>query len=300
MSHSVGFIGLGVMGRPMARFILAAQLPLGGSLHIHDLERSRVTELLDAGAVWGQTPAELAAACDTIIVMVPEIKDIRSLLDRPEGLLAGTVAPWTLVVSSTCSPQEVRDLQTDLTAGGHPVTVVDAPVSGGAEGAESGTLVILLGGEPDAVTPVQEILSAAGTATLMGPLGAGQVAKACNQLIVAAEVVALAEASLIAERAGLDVAQLFDVLGRGYAASRVMEVKAHRFATHDHSPSGPAKFMIKDLRAVAEEADVTGIRTVSVEPLRAVFGDLTADGLGDYDTSVVQQFIESRSKPAPE
>lgn len=300
MSDTVGFVGLGVMGRPMARFIMNALRPGGGTLVIHDLSKDRLTDLLDAGAVWADKPADLAKSCDVVVFMVPEIKHVRALLDGPDGLLAATVKPWTLVVSSTCSPQEVRDLQADLTAAGHPVTVVDAPVSGGAEGAEAGTLSIMMGGEEAAVARVQPILAAAGTAVRMGPLGAGQVAKACNQLIVAAEVVAMSEASLIAERAGLDVAQLFDVLMKGYAASRVMEVKAYRFATHDHSPSGPAKFMIKDLRAVAEEAEVTGVHTVSVEPLRAVFGDLTAAGFGDNDTAVVQGYLETLSRPVGE
>lgn len=167
----------------------------------------------------------------------------------------------TLVISSTCSPSEVRELASGLDESPHHVIVVDAPVSGGEEGAVAGTLSIMVGGEPADVVPVLDILSATGSPVHLGPLGAGQVAKACNQLIVAAEVVALAEASLLAERAGLDVAQLFELLGKGYAASRVIEVKAARFATHDHSPSGPAKFMIKDLRAVAEERQRAGSRS---------------------------------------
>jgi 2-hydroxy-3-oxopropionate reductase len=227
--------------------------------------------------------------------VVPEIKDVRSLLEGPDGLLAHTTTPWTLVVSSTCSPQEVRDLAAELAAAGAQVDVVDAPVSGGAEGAESGTLSIMVGGEPEAAALACEVLGAAGSAVRMGPLGAGQVAKACNQLIVAAEVVALAEASLLAERAGLGVAQLFAVLQGGYSGSRLMEVKAHRFATHDHSPSGPAKFMVKDLRAVAEEARQSGLELATIDVLRGVFADLTEAGLGDNDTSVVQAWLESKS-----
>jgi 2-hydroxy-3-oxopropionate reductase len=156
----------------------------------------------------------------------------------------------------------------------------------------------MVGGDEDEVLPVIDILRAAGTPLHLGPVGAGQVAKACNQLIVAAEVVALAEASLLAERAGLDVAKLFGLLLGGYASSRVMEVKAHRFATHDHSPSGPAKFMIKDLRAVAEEAEQSGLALVTIEPLRKIFTDLTNAGFGDYDTAVVQRYLEILSQPA--
>lgn len=297
MSCTVGFIGLGVMGRPMARFILAAQRNVGGRLLIRDLDRARQSDLIAAGAEWAESLADMARRCDIIIAMVPEIKDVHALLEGPGGLLAATVSPWTLVVSSTCSPQEVRDLEAALVAAGSPVTVVDAPVSGGAEGAESGTLSIMVGGDAEAAALACDVLGAAGEAVHLGPLGSGQVAKACNQLIVAAEVVALAEASLLAERAGLDVAQLFAVLLKGYASSRLMEVKAHRFVNHDHTPSGPARFMIKDLRAVAEEAEQTGLALVSIDPLRRVFSELTEAGLGDNDTSVVQAFIESRSAP---
>lgn len=283
------------MGRPMARHILGAQLRSGGELYIRDLDRERQADLIKAGAHWAETLAEIATTCETVIAMVPEIKDVRSLLEGPDGLLAHTIGPWTLVVSSTCSPQEIRDLGDELKAADSPIRVVDAPVSGGAEGAESGTLSIMVGGDDDVAATACEILNAAGEAVHMGPLGSGQVAKACNQLIVAAEVVALAEASLLAERAGLDVAQLFDVLLKGYASSRLMEVKAHRFVNHDHTPSGPARFMIKDLRAVAEEAEQSGLSLISIDALRKVFAELTEAGMGNNDTSVVQAFIESKS-----
>lgn len=279
MPNTIGFIGLGVMGRPMARHILAAQKANGGRLLIRDLDRSRHAGLIASGAEWADRPGDLARSCDIIITMVPTIADVRELVHAPGGLAAHTTRPWTLVVSATCSPQEVRELQAELEAAASPIRVVDAPVSGGAEGAESGTLSIMVGGDEDLTGPVCEALSPAGEATRMGPLGAGQVAKACNQLIVAAEVVALAEASLIAERAGLDVAQLFEVLQKGYAASRILEVKAHRFARRDHSPSGPARFMVKDLRAVADEARLSGIAMVSIEHLQEVFQAVTDEGM---------------------
>jgi 2-hydroxy-3-oxopropionate reductase len=298
MGYRVGFVGLGTMGRPMAEFILDAQLADGGSLTIHDLDRVRNAPMLERGARWADTPQQLGRKSDLVFFMVPEITDIRAVLNGDAGILAGLDHPVTLVVSSTCSPQEVRDLADSLAGAVPHVGVVDAPVSGGAEGAVSGTLSIMVGGDEDEVLPVIDILRAAGTPLHLGPVGAGQVAKACNQLIVAAEVVALAEASLLAERAGLDVAKLFGLLLGGYASSRVMEVKAHRFATHDHSPSGPAKFMIKDLRAVAEEAEQSGLALVTIEPLRKIFTDLTNAGFGDYDTAVVQRYLEILSEPA--
>lgn len=299
MAYDIGFVGLGVMGRPMAGFILDRQSREGGRLVVHERNRQIAEDLLARGAVWSDTPAGLAA-CDLIVFMVPDMPIIMGLVDGSDGILASVQRPVTLVVSSTCTPQEVRDLDilaAERTSG--LARVVDAPVSGGAEGAESGTLSIMVGGDDALVGPVLDVLSAAGQPVHLGPVGAGQVAKACNQLVVAAEVVALAEASLLAERAGLDVKVMFETLQRGYAGSRVLEVKAHRFVNHDHSPSGPARFMIKDLRAVAEEAEQSGLALVSVDALRRVFTELTEAGLGDYDTAVVQRFIESRSKPQP-
>ncbi|MFT4295013.1 MAG: NAD(P)-dependent oxidoreductase [Micropruina sp.] len=289
----VGFIGLGRMGLPMAGHI--QKHATGGRLILLDRFPDRLADLVSGGAELAANPREVAADSDLIILMVPAIGDIEALLDGPDGLLAGLRKPLILVVSSTTSAKDVRDLQARLDDQPHPVTVVDAPVSGGVEGAEAGALSIMIGGPDEAAATAVAVMSATGTAVHLGPLGAGQVAKACNQLIVAAEVVAVAEASLLAERAGLDVGRLFDLLSTGYAGSRIMEVKGPKFVNHDHTAAGPAKFLIKDLKAVIEEADVSGLRLVTAEPLLAAYTALTEAGLGDEDASVVQQWIEDAS-----
>ncbi|MDN5570863.1 MAG: NAD(P)-dependent oxidoreductase [Propionibacteriaceae bacterium] len=290
---TIGFIGLGTMGHPMARHVLAAR---PGEVVLHTRTRGRVSDLLAAGARWANTPADLARQCDLVVFVVPTIGDIRALMHGADGLLAGVGAPLVLAVSSTCGAEEVRALGAEADAASDGlVSVVDAPVSGGAEGAEAGTLSVMVGGPDPAAALVVDVLSATGRAVRLGPLGSGQVAKACNQLIVAATVVANAEAAVVAERAGLDVAGLFDLLGGGYAGSRIMAVKARRFAEHDHSPSGAAKFLVKDLRAFAEVAADAGVATLLTEPLRSVFGGLTDAGLGDLDTAVVQRWIEQGS-----
>ncbi len=294
----VGFAGLGVMGRPMARFVSGRLRSTGGTLVLLERDRTRVGEEFP-DADWAADPSDLGRRCDLVVLVVPSIVEIRALVLGDDGIAAEASGPLTVVVCSTTSPDDVRTLAADVAGASHPVRIVDSPVSGGAEGAEAGTLSIMVGGADADVAPVLDVLSAAGTPTHLGPLGAGQVAKACNQLVVAAEVTALAEASLLAERAGLDVAAMFDVLGRGYAASRVLEVKKARFANHDHSPSGPAKFMIKDLTAAVGEAERTGLRLVTAETLLSAFTELTEAGLGDYDTAVMQRFIESRSEEWP-
>ncbi|WP_040157413.1 NAD(P)-dependent oxidoreductase [Nigerium massiliense] len=297
---TTGFIGVGTMGRPMARHVLAAAQP-DDRVVLNALSPNGLEELLDAGARYASNAREVAQQCDVVVYMVPTMADIRGTLDGPDGLLAGlTPAPLLLIVSSTCSSAEVRDLARDLDeATGGRIAVVDAPVSGGAEGAEAGTLSVMVGGADADATRAVGLLSATGRAVHLGPLGAGQIAKACNQLIVAAEVVANAEAAVLAERSGMDVSLLFDLLLDGYATSRIMEVKSPRFIAHDHSPSGPAKFLVKDLRAFAEEAERVGMTTFSVEPLRAVFTGLTQAGLGDQDSSVVQAYIEQSDGKAP-
>jgi 2-hydroxy-3-oxopropionate reductase len=202
-----------------------------------------------------------------------------------------------LCVSSTVSPDAVRELDQQVRdATGGLLHVVDAPVSGGEEGAVAGTLSVMVGGAPDDVARVLEVYRAVGTPVHLGPLGAGQVAKACNQIIVAAQVLALGEAAVIAERAGLDVLAMFDLLGGGYAGSRILEVKKRRFAEHDHRPSGPARFMVKDLSAATEEARRTATPTPQTDLLLQVFTDLTRRGFGDLDTSVVQAYLESRDR----
>ncbi len=289
----VGVIGLGVMGRPMAINLLR-RLPAGSSVHVTARQRDSTAPVLAAGARWHATAREVAAAVDVVVLMVPDMPAVRAVLDGPDGLLAGVTRPTVLAISSTVSPDAVRTLDADVrTATDGLLHVVDAPVSGGEEGAVAGTLSVMVGGAPDDVARVLDVYRAVGTPVHLGPLGAGQVAKACNQIIVAAQVLALGEAAVIAERAGLDLLTMFDLLGGGYAGSRILEVKKRRFADHDPSPSGPARFMVKDLTAATEEARRTDTPTPQTDLLLRVFTDLTRRGFGDQDTAVVQAYLES-------
>lgn len=288
----IGFLGLGVMGAPMAHHVLASGRPVS----VHSRRRESAKSLEEHGAAWAPTPRALAANSDMVVYVVPSIAEVRATLEGPEGLLAGADHALLLAVSSTTSAQDVRSLDSEVGARSKGlVRVVDAPVSGGEEGAKAGALAVMVGGPAAAAADVVEVLGACGRASHLGPLGAGQIAKACNQLIVAAEVVANAEAAVIAERSGMDVAALFDLLREGYAGSRIMDVKAPRFINHDHSPSGAAKFMVKDLVSYAECADALGVESAIAAPLLALFRAVSAAGLGDLDTSVVQRFTDERA-----
>ncbi|MCC2309951.1 NAD(P)-dependent oxidoreductase [Cellulomonas chengniuliangii] len=287
----IGFIGLGVMGRPMAGHVLDGVASEGRGLVLLDSGRGNADALIERGATGVSTARAVAEACDLILVMLPDLPQLRGLLDGPDGLVAGLRRPTVLVICSTVSPDGVRELDAELAARTDLLRLVDAPVSGGEIGAVAGTMSIMVGGPRGLVDQVMPVLSLMGTPVHLGPLGAGQVAKACNQLICAAQLVAIAEAAVVAERAGLDVGRLLTLLQGGYAASTILADKATRFAEKDYRVSGAAKFMVKDLAAYRAEADRTTTRTVIADRLHEAFSDLTALGMGDQDTSVVQAYI---------
>jgi len=288
--RGVGVIGLGVMGQPMARHMMNAGL----DVHVFARRPEATAALAEAGATAHATAADLGAKCGVVVFVVPDLPDVEAILQGQDGLLGGLDHPLVLVVSSTVSPDGVRELGTRLAQEtGGLVHVVDAPISGGQNGAIAGTLAIMVGGNTQDVEAATPALRACGNLVHLGPLGAGQVAKACNQMIVAATVLALGEASVVAERAGLDVRALLDLLGTGLAGSQVLEQKKSAFVSHDHESSGPARFMVKDLTFATAEARRSDTATPLLDVLRAVFTDLTDAGLGDQGNSVVQAYIET-------
>lgn len=275
----------------MARRLLDATRESGTRLILHARRRESVDDLVRDGAVWAPTARELGHA-DVILSMLPDVGPLLDLLDGPDGLLAAPPRNRLLVVGSTSSPAAVRSLhERSVSASAGRLRVIDAPVSGGVEGAASGTLAIMVGGEQSDLDRALSTLSVLGTATLMGPLGSGQVAKACNQAIVAATVVALGEAAVLAERSGLDVGTLFAVLSTGYASSRILETRGARMVDQDYRPAGPARFMVKDLGFALEEAERTGTVLPQVSTGHALFTSLTELGMGDQDISVTRAFV---------
>lgn len=285
----VGILGPGIMGGPMAANIARAGHPVAVWAR-----RPEAASAIAGGPVSAvATPRELAAASDVVVSMLPDLPHLEDLVDGPDGLFAGVRHDVVLVVSSTVSPAGVRVFADRArAASGGRCRVVDAPVSGGEAKALDGTLSLMVGGTDADVTAVWPVLSACGTPTHLGPLGAGQVAKACNQLIVGAEVAALAEASLLARDAGIDLATLFDVLSRGLASSAVLDQKRDKLTTGDYTVSGPARFMAKDLRFALEAAAASGTPMPVATYLRGLYEDLNAAGLGDLDIAVMQRYID--------
>lgn len=289
---AAGVIGLGIMGAPMARNILAQ----AGSVVVSHRSRDRVAGLLDEGAEWAESPRRLAERARIIVLMLPDLPDVEDVLAGPDGLLAGIVEPTVLVISSTSSATGIRELDARLRDESDGlVHLIDAPVTGGEDGAIAGTLSILVGGDEADVRAAWPVLQTMGHPFHLGPLGSGAVAKFCNQLIVAATVTALGEAAVIGQRSGLDLAALFDALGGGYAGSRVLETRKRRFVEGDYHPSGAAKYMVKDLGFARVEADRVGVDAPQLNLLVDLFRDLSDHGFGDLDISVTRAYIESRS-----
>lgn len=291
----VGVVGLGLMGTPMAANLLRGA---GREVHVWARRPEAADTLVADGAHRATDCRSLAAACGVVVVVLPDLPQLEELLDGDDGLLAGVEAPTLLVVCSTVSPTALRELGARLeerTDG--LVRVVDAPVSGGTEGAEAATLSIMVGGADDDVAVAVPVLAAMGSPVHLGPLGSGEVAKACNQLVVAATVTALSEAAVIAERSGLDLGTLMGVLGGGYAGSRILETRGQRLVDHDHTVAGPARYMIKDLDAALAAAAGTGTGTVVLPAVRRAYGGVVDAGLGDQDMSVVQAYVEGLEPP---
>lgn len=285
----VGVIGLGAMGAPMVRHLLEGH----GHVVIHG--RSPRPELVEAGATWAATPRELAEVADMVLVMLPDLPQLQEALDGDDGLLAAE-RPLLLMIGSTSSPTGVRELAASLsesTAG--RVRVVDCPVSGGEDGAIAGTLSIMLGGSEEDCARASATLAPCGSPVRLGPLGSGEVAKACNQLVVAATILALGEATVLAERSGIDTGVLWDLLGGGYAGSRLLESRREQLVARTDEPSGVARYVVKDLGFANDVATATGVSPALLPTLREAFDGIVEAGLGDRDIAVTRRFVDERS-----
>ncbi|WP_406223640.1 NAD(P)-dependent oxidoreductase [Streptomyces canus] len=296
---TVGFVGLGAMGLPMAANLAKA----GFDVLVWARGRIPLDAAVAAGCRAAGRPADVAAGARTVITMLPDLPQVRDVSAGPDGLLAGldTAGPAeamdTLVVMGTVSPVAVRALAQELRSFG--VTVVDAPVSGGVTGARDATLSIMAGGTPYAVESVRPYLTAMGsTVRRMGDTGAGSLAKACNQLVVAGTLVALAEAVVLGEHGGLDPAALLEVLAGGLASSEVLAQKRRHLADSDFTPSGPARYLHKDLGFVLDSAADAHVELPLSTSVARLYAAIDDRGLGDLDNSVVLRLLREDNSPS--
>ena len=289
-----GFVGLGLMGAPMAANLLAA----GWAVSAWNRSQAALDAFVARG---GSSVAAVEALRDlpVIVFMLPDLSDIE---DASAALLAswtaGPPAPGTaVVVMSSVSPSAVQEFGARVAeASGGNAAVVDAPVSGGTKGAVDATLAIMAGASEEDFRRLLPLFSAMGsTVRRLGPLGAGSLAKACNQLIVGTTTAALAEAAELAERSGMDVTALYEVLAGGLAGSRVLDIVGPRLAAKNYEPTGPAKFMHKDLSFVLESAAAAGAAVPMAAAGVELYAELKRQGLGDRDLAVVRQTISNLS-----
>jgi len=284
---TLGLIGLGIMGRPMARNLLAA----GYGLVVHDVNRAAVDELVAAGALAGTSPRGVAGATDVLITMLPDSPQVREVYLGPDGAFEALRPGWLAIDMSSIAPSTARELAALATAGG--AEMLDAPVSGGDKGAIAGTLSIMVGGTGAAFERAQPILAAMGrTIVHVGPAGAGQVVKVCNQVVVAVVIEAVAEALVLGAKAGVDPARIADVLQGGLAATKVLEMRRDNMLTGRFDPGFRIRLHQKDLKNALELAGETSVALPAAALVEQLMRAMAARGRADYDHSGLVTLLE--------
>ena len=287
MPETIGFIGLGIMGRPMAHNLLKAGFPL----IVHNRHQEVTDEFLAAGARAKTRPRDIATSCNVVITMLPGPAEVEEVLVGPEGVIEGAHAGLIVIDMSTISPVVAGMLAARLAEQG--ITMLDAPVSGGDKGAIAGTLSIMVGGDEETFRCYLPIFQAMGkTIVLVGGSGAGQVVKACNQVVVALVIEAVSEALVLGSKAGIDPAKILQVLGGGLAANRVMELRGASMLAHDFTPGGRVRFHHKDLGFALETAREYGVSLPVTALVDQMFAALEAKGRGDLDHSALLTYLE--------
>ena len=287
MSERVGFIGLGVMGRPMARNLLRS----GFDVVAFTRDRNVLAEIAAEGAEAGSGPADVAARSDVVITMLPTSAVVAEVVGGPGGVLEGA-RPGSLVVDmSTIDPSVSRGLAEAARERG--VGILDAPVSGGDVGAQQGTLSIMVGGDAADFERAGPVFAALGkTVVHVGPHGAGQVVKACNQVVVGITYAAVSEALVLGSKAGVDPALILDVLSGGLAANRIMEVRRRNFLEHDFTPGFKIDLHHKDLTIALEAGGENGVALPLTAAVQQMFRVLRAHGRGGLDHSALLLLVE--------
>lgn len=286
MSEPVGFIGLGIMGRPMALNLIKA----GYELVVHARRPESMAPLAEAGARTASSPAEVAREADITFTMVSDTSDVEEVILGPDGVIQG-VRPGAVVVDmSTISPSSTRMMAERLRAAG--AAMLDAPVSGGEAGAKAGTLSIMVGGEPGDFARVLPLFKTmGGNVVHVGPNGAGQVCKSCNQIVVGATIAGVSEAVLLAQASGVDPRKVREALLGGFAGSRILEVHGLRMIEGDYTPGFKSRLHRKDMRVVLESAQELGISLTTAAMVAEWLDLLVERGLGEADSAAIFEVI---------
>ncbi len=287
MAQIIGFIGLGIMGRPMAKNLLKA----GHPLVVHNRSRAAVDELGRDGAKVATSPREVAAQSDVLITMLPNSPDVEQVALGKDGIIEGARSGLLYADMSTISPIVSQRVGAALSSKG--VKMIDAPVSGGEKGAIDAALSIMVGGDKavfDALLPIFQVMGK--TITHLGPLGAGGFTKLANQIIVAVNLTALGEALTLAKKAGLDREQTLTALGGGLAGSRCLEQKKANYVAGTYNPGFKIDLHYKDLGLIMDAARALGVPLPATAVVQELFSALRVKGKGGLDHSGVITLLE--------
>ncbi len=280
--EKIGFIGLGIMGKPMARNLMQAGYPLT----IYNRSPAPIAELTAAGATAAASPQALAQQVDVVISCVSDSPDVEAITLGKTGIIHGARAGMLYIDMSTIAPAMARKVYAALQAQG--VEALDAPVSGGDIGAQQGTLSIMVGGTAAAFARARPILEVLGKNIVhVGEPGAGQVTKACNQIVVAMTAQAISEALLLAKHLGVDPARVRQALLGGFAASRVLEVHGQRILDGNYTPGFKLDLLRKDLNIVLQTARQEQVPLLGTAQVTSLVDALLAQGHGDLDTAAI-------------
>ena len=283
----IGYIGLGLMGKSIARNILKAGYPLV----VHNRSRAAVDELVAEGATAAFSPAEVAAQVDVVFTNLPDSPDVELVALGEQGILEGAHPGLIMIDNSTIKPASARKIAAALAEAG--VEALDAPVSGGDIGARNGTLTVMVGGSAAALEKVLPVLQAMGkTITHIGEAGAGQIAKAANQIMVAAQMVAMAELLVFAQKSGADPVKVVQAIRGGAAQCWTMDVTPPRLFAGNRQPGFKAHMQAKDLNIVLETAREYGIPLPSAALDSQLFNAMLQVGMGELDNSAVLGILE--------
>jgi 2-hydroxy-3-oxopropionate reductase len=291
MAERVGFIGLGIMGMPMARNLMEA----GYELVLHNRSPEKAEELGKEGATVAATPREVAEKSDVVITMLPDSPQVREVVAGENGVLEGISEGALIIDMSTISPVVTEELAEAVKEKG--ASMLDAPVSGGDVGAIEGTLSIMVGGDEADFQRARSLFETMGkTITHVGPVGAGQVTKAANQVVVALTIEAVSEALVLGSAGGVSPEKILDVLSGGLAGNKVMEVKREKFLSHKFDPGFRSELHHKDLGIALAAGREYGV----VLPVTAIVDQMLLSmrrkGWGGEDHSALLRIIEDLSQ----
>ena len=283
----IGFIGLGIMGKPMSKNLVKA----GYQLAVNDFNKEAVEELKELGAEVCSTNKEVAEKCDVVITMLPNSPNVKEVVFGENGLIEGAHEGLALIDMSSISPLASREIAEKLSEKG--VEMLDAPVSGGQPGAIAGTISVMVGGKQETFDKYYDVMKAmAGSVVRVGEIGAGNIAKLCNQTIVAINIAAMSEALVLAQKAGVSPELVYNAIRGGLAGSAVLDQKALRVMDRKFEPGFRINLHIKDLNNVLETSHGVGVPLPLTSAVREMMEALKVDGYEMEDHSSILKYYE--------